>query len=592
MIILPIQASDNHRLDELLLSVLTKSRMPLSIRDITVKVNGFYELKKRVSQRAVRQALTILVDKKVVVLDNETAINHFYVNEDALEQGVTFALKYLQANDLFKRIRAKCMQPSFSEEFKFDSLESADHFLDELELIWIEELREKEHKTIFGQLLFNRPATSHVHTATKLYKDKDIIHYILCKHDSIANKAEGKWKQKNAFIRVDVDFGAEIEMFVMGDYTISVKYHKDVLKYLRKLYKEKRDPKSPSNMKGAVSLTVQKNASVALMLRNQMQKSFPHQLQGMLDELRVQKENKKALEIADKWNYMLKEQVAFLVDTEEFNSIHAGDTPWMSCPEEILLVNQFTDSLKNYFNKDRPLSIIDLGVGPFIKPTIFLNRLDATFKEIEYVAVDYSQQVLDHAKKHANRFLPHTGHLKFVKSDFMDFGSNPNVLLDHVKSPQRLFMFIGGTYGNFESEECVRFLKSILRPNDLLIIGVEALEDAQEYDEIASRYDEVKVEFNLKRFYELGFSDSDFNHSFSFNPETWAVEGHMIVENVPSHLILPFREVGLKVGDKIKFFKSRKPTREMLDQELRQLGNIELSFKKIDKTLVAFGRML
>lgn len=591
MIMLPISAEENHRADELILSILVKSSFPMSIKEITIDTNDFYKGKKMVSSRAIRRALQILLDKKVIKQHALSSIQRFSIDTESLEKGVKLAMNFLRSNSLLKNIRSKHLLGTFSEELTFSSIDGLDHFLADFERAWTQDFRKNKQTAVFQQLLFNRASKSIRNFSPEIYKD--IVYYVLCKHGNTKRKKEGSWEAKQAFIRINSKFNFKDDTLIFGDYILSITYPLQALEYLQNIYIGKKDLESPFKMEKDITLTVHKNASLAHILTEKLSQDFPCELQGMLDELKKQKELKKNFEISNKWNYVLDEQVNILTSSKFFGEIHDGDAPWMIADQEIVLMNKNIDSVKNHFVADQGLSVIDLGVGPFIKPNIILNRLNATFEDLQYLAVDFSDAVLSKAQEHAQSLFPQIKEKEFLNLDFLDLANYPDKLLSKIGYSQRLFLFIGATYGCFEVDEAMQFLKRILEPGDLFLIDIESLESPEEYLHIKSRYNEYKDEFELNHFCELGFSLSDFQISYSFNPKTWSVEGHAIIKSIPSHIIAPVKEVGLKRGDKIKFFKARKPTKEMFEKELRQIGNLELSFKKSDsKLLIAFGRML
>lgn len=589
MIILPLTAEESHRVDELVLGIMTKSSFPMSIKEITKDANDFYEGRKTISARAIRRALQILLEKKVIKQHNASSIQRFSVDTASLQKGVDLAVNFLRSNSLLKNIRTKHLLSSFSEELTFNSLSGLHLFLGDFERAWIEDFRKKGQNVVFGQLLYHEVSKNIRSYSPDIYKD--VVYYVLCKYGNIPRKMEGAWEHKRAFIRINSALDFQDDTLIFGDYILTIKYDSEALVHLRNLYKGKKDLESPSTMEKDIVVTVQKNASVANILREKLGGDFPCELQGMLDELQEQKANNELLEIDEKWNYVLDEQVTLLTNSDKvsLNSIVFS----VVSNEEIRLINRYVDSIKDHFITDDGLSLIDLGVGPLIKPNIILNRLNVFFEDLQYVAVDYSKTVLAEAEKTSKTLFPHVESRKFVNLDFLDLAKKPNKLLSKIDFKQRLFLFIGASYANLNVEDAISFLKRILKPGDLFIIDTESLESVDEYELIKHKYGEERQDWRLKYFCELGFSISDFNSHYIFNKKNWTVEGYATIKNIPDHITSAVRKVGLKKGDKIKFFKARKPTKEMFEEELKRLGDVELTFKKSkNRFLIAFGRML
>ena len=136
-------------------------------------------------------------------------------------------------------------------------------------------------------------------------------------------------------------------------------------------------------------------------------------------------------------------------------------------------------------------TVIELGSGTSDKMRILLDAFWETGQLRRFVPLDVSRETLiDAAKTLADRYEGLAVHA--VVGDFSQH-------LPHLPSDgQRLIAFLGGTVGNFYSEERRAFLGAIsdvLAPGEWLLLGVDLAKNAQRIIDAYSDEDGVTEEF-------------------------------------------------------------------------------------------------
>jgi L-histidine N-alpha-methyltransferase len=118
----------------------------------------------------------------------------------------------------------------------------------------------------------------------------------------------------------------------------------------------------------------------------------------------------------------------------------------------------------------RAESVVELGSGSSEKTRLLLDALDRAGTLRRYVPVDVSAEALVEAATGLLADYPALA----VHGVVADFEGQLDQLPEHTGP--RLFVFLGGTIGNFEPESRARFLKSVaagMRPGDHLLLGTD-----------------------------------------------------------------------------------------------------------------------
>lgn len=138
-------------------------------------------------------------------------------------------------------------------------------------------------------------------------------------------------------------------------------------------------------------------------------------------------------------------------------------------------------------------SIHELGAGTSAKTRVLLDALTAGVRDGLYAPLDISSEVLLETARQLREEYP----TLTVEPAIADFHELPPLA---GAAGERLLAFLGGTIGNFEEDERVRFLRTVrgaLGPGDHLLLGADLVKDPARlvaaYDDAAG----VTAEFNL-----------------------------------------------------------------------------------------------
>ncbi|HEX3826659.1 MAG TPA: L-histidine N(alpha)-methyltransferase [Sporichthyaceae bacterium] len=160
-------------------------------------------------------------------------------------------------------------------------------------------------------------------------------------------------------------------------------------------------------------------------------------------------------------------------------------------------------------------TVVELGSGSSEKTRLLLDALDRRGTLRRYVAVDVSAEALLDAATDLLGDYPGL-HVHAVVADF-----ESQLHLLPVHDGPRLFVFLGGTIGNFEPSARARFLRALaagMRPADRLLLGTDLVKSpavlVPAYDDAAG----VTAKFNrnvlavLNRELDADFDVDSFEH--------------------------------------------------------------------------------
>ncbi len=145
-----------------------------------------------------------------------------------------------------------------------------------------------------------------------------------------------------------------------------------------------------------------------------------------------------------------------------------------------------------------------------------------------------------------------------------------------------LYVFLGGTIGNFEHEQAVQFL-SELRNNmdagDMLLMGADRVKDHDVLHAAYNDSDGITAEFNLNvlrvlnRELEADFDLNAFDHHAYFNAEASQIEMHLVaIEDQSVEVGALDATITFNSGESILTEISRKFTPESLEDMLNEAG--------------------
>ncbi|MCG8325969.1 MAG: L-histidine N(alpha)-methyltransferase [Thiotrichales bacterium] len=179
----------------------------------------------------------------------------------------------------------------------------------------------------------------------------------------------------------------------------------------------------------------------------------------------------------------------------------------------------------------RPDEIIELGSGSSQKTRYLFDACEDQAHICSYAPFDVCESMLCESATIIN-----------MEYDWLQV--NPmvgdyNAGLDNLpkSTGRRLFVFLGGTIGNFDRGDARRFLdelRSCMQAGDHLLLGVDRIKDSEVLNAAYNDAQGITAQFNLNvlnvinRELEADFNLSDFEHLARFNNETRQIEMYLV----------------------------------------------------------------
>ncbi|VVC05996.1 Histidine N-alpha-methyltransferase [uncultured archaeon] len=216
---------------------------------------------------------------------------------------------------------------------------------------------------------------------------------------------------------------------------------------------------------------------------------------------------------------------------------------------EIEILESIKSELPRYLLGNHAL--VELGSGSSIKTRNLLEILSTKQKDVEYYPIDISDILRDSSIYLHDRY----DNLKiFGIIDQYETGLQFIRLLDHT---HKLVAFLGSSFGNFDPEKGIEFLKKIrtcMGGGDLFLLGIDLVKDNKILEDAYNDYQGVTAGFNLNllsrinRELNAGFDPDKFEHVAIFNKRHKRIEMYLrskVRHDVPVHtsgLLLSFKK--------------------------------------------------
>jgi len=224
----------------------------------------------------------------------------------------------------------------------------------------------------------------------------------------------------------------------------------------------------------------------------------------------------------------------------------------------------------------KPEHIIELGSGVSRKTRHLLDACEQLDVSIEYHPVDICSEIIEHAGlklSHYYDWLKING----VVGDYCD---DLSILPDHEEP--RLFVFLGGTFGNFHEHEAHNFLKqlkSIMRPDDRFLLGFDQVKDRAVLNSAYNDSAGLTAAFNrnvltvINRELAADFNLENFEHDAWFNEEKSQIEMHLRSTKAQKVSIKAInKKIEFTAGETIMTEVSRKFTLERITEIFQKAG--------------------
>ena len=240
--------------------------------------------------------------------------------------------------------------------------------------------------------------------------------------------------------------------------------------------------------------------------------------------------------------------------------------------EKALLAKE-ADSI---IDRVRPGSILELGSGSSNKTTFLLDSCGRKECFARYHPLDVCEEMLLDAGK---RLLKNYEWL-YIEALVGDFSKGFKDL--PPSEGPRLFVFLGGTIGNFDVDFANQFLQDVcssMAREDWFLLGADRVKDVDVLNAAYNDSTGYTAAFNLNmlevmnRELQANFDLSSFQHRAGFNQEKSQIEMYLDSNSDQTVRILDLdMEVPFRKGEPILTEISRKFTQQSLTEMLKRAG--------------------
>ncbi len=229
-------------------------------------------------------------------------------------------------------------------------------------------------------------------------------------------------------------------------------------------------------------------------------------------------------------------------------------------------------------NEVLPSEIFEFGSGSSKKTKTLIAKVLKRNKKLKYFSFDISIKALKMSYNELNK-ISKSLHVQLIKGDF-----NNDIKRIKKSKKNRLYLFLGSTFGNFNNEIATNFLYNIanlMNKEDSFLLGVDKVKDEKIINSAYNDSKGITKKFNknilnvINKEYKLNFNEKNFLHNAKFNSEKSQIE--MYLESTVDHSVkLPNDEnLSIEKGEKILTEISRKFSEKTLS-DLFSSANLEI----------------
>jgi len=252
-----------------------------------------------------------------------------------------------------------------------------------------------------------------------------------------------------------------------------------------------------------------------------------------------------------------------ICDTQEYYPTRTEDALLQSAAEDII-------------GHCQPQHLVELGSGTSRKTRRLFDACEEHGCQVIYWPFDVCEEMV----KGASESLVDEYRWLDVNGLVGDY----NAGLEHLPelAGRSLYVFLGGTIGNFEHDEGVAFLSELrqsMSENDMLLMGADRIKDEDVLNAAYNDREGVTAAFNLNllnvlnREVEADFNSAKFRHHAFFNKDESRIEMHLIAtEQQTVNLQALEEQIQFDEGDSILTEISRKFTHASLSDMLQEAG--------------------
>ncbi len=223
----------------------------------------------------------------------------------------------------------------------------------------------------------------------------------------------------------------------------------------------------------------------------------------------------------------------------------------------------------------RPRDLVEFGSGAARKIRVLLDAADKLHLPIRYIPFDVSSGMLERS---AQALLASYPRLK-IHGVVGDYDHHLHCL---PEGGPRLFLYLGGTIGNFSPAAAVDFLTrvaEVMGPKDRLLLGTDLVKSPHRLHAAYNDSQGITAAFNLNvlhvinRELDADFIPEEFEHYAFYNEEASQIEMHLRARRA---MEVTIGGIGLTIhlekGETIRTEISRKFTRQKVASMLESAG--------------------
>jgi len=196
------------------------------------------------------------------------------------------------------------------------------------------------------------------------------------------------------------------------------------------------------------------------------------------------------------------------------------------------IFNNFKSNLRSLFGSDGGFNLVELGAGDGLKTSILIDDFIENKIEFKYYPIDISENSNISLKASMMEQFPELK-IELITSDY--FSGIEKIKKHYARN---VVLFLGSNIGNFSVKEASSFLKelkSVLSPNDLVLIGFDLKKNPKVVLDAYNDKSGVTKRFNLNLLtrinHELGadFKLENFDHCPTYDHNTGEVKSFLKV---------------------------------------------------------------
>lgn len=270
---------------------------------------------------------------------------------------------------------------------------------------------------------------------------------------------------------------------------------------------------------------------------------------------------------------------------EAYLDIYAGNEKYFKTMEksELDLFDEVSDLVKEKY-PNQSFSIIDIGSGDGLKGRVFIQKISE--KSVKaYYPVDIQPIELAAAlSAHAEGIYAKHPTLLDIENISTRFP------LKSLPNEKQLYIFLGGTYGNFNQEQVNSYLKPLVGEASKLFISMPIVGVGKTDDEIISAYVGSKFDsIGFGPLSQVGFQRGDFK-SNPIHPDMivhLTMEGRRLVSSLILKNDVNVLNKNFEKGTVIKMTTSWKPTLDEFKIALEKDFIVEKIFHNNDTAIAS-----